>query len=507
MHYMYFPSRNNILKTILLFVLSLSCSGLTGQEPKQVSETENKIQDAFLAARLHATAGHHEKALDVLDSLSREHRNRAVIYYEQAQLYIEKKDYTKAAEKLQRALALEKNNFWFIERMAFVQTEMAQLSQAIDYYKQLIALSPKSSRYYDITADLLLMSNKSLEAIQVLQQREQQLGFSEGNTLKIVDICLDIKKYDTAAMEIEKILNRPAPKLLALKKGVEVYKLAGNTERVNQLQEKILSLDPNDVEAMLDKMERENGRVDEAGYLIALQPLVENRSISPEQKLKELLPFVEGHAKNPHVPYAAALVNVCGMLANAHPDDARVHAMYGDVLMNSRREVEAVRQYERTLEINKTNFLVWEQLMYGLEYLKEYSRLGEKADEAIEYFPNQAISYYFRAVSYFQSGDTKKAKEFLDEATLIAAKNQIIMARVYLLQSKIAFQENQPAKAMELADKSIDTSLGLIGPAFEWKGDMLLIAGKKQEARSAFTKALELLPDSTTLPQKIASCQ
>lgn len=504
---MYFPSRNYMLKIILIFVLGTSFSGLIGQEPKQVSETENKIQDAFLSARLHATAGHYEKALMVLDSLSKEHRNRSVIYYEQALLYIDKKEYNKAAEKLQRALSLEKNNFWFIERMAFVQTEMGQLSAAVEYYRHLISLSPKSARYYDKTTDLLLMSNKSMEAIELLQQKEQQLGFSEGNTLKIIDICLDIKRYDIAVPEVEKLLNRPSPKLILLKKAAEVFKLSGNPEKVKQIQAKILAIDPNDVDTMLDIMERENGRIDEAGYLISLQPLVENRSISPGQKLKELLPFVEGHTKNPNVPYADALINVCAILANVHPDDARVHAMYGDVLMNSRREVEAVRQYERTLEINKTNFLVWEQLMYGLEYLGEYSRLAERADEAIEFFPNQAVSYYFRAVSLFQLGEYAKAKEYLDEATLIAAKNQIILARVYLLQSKISFKENQMSKAMELANKSIDTSPVLTGAAYEWKGDLLLLSGNKQEARSAFTKALELLPGSITLPAKIASCQ
>lgn len=478
-----------------------------GQDPIQVSESENKIQDAFLAARLEVTAGHYDEGLRKLDSLSRAYRHRSSVYYEMAQIYIEQKKYTEALEKLDRAVALEKDNIWYLERMAYVQTELRKIQDAVKTYQTLINLNPKSSRYYDITADLLLTANRHVEAMNTLQNKEAQLGFSEYNSLKIIDIALDIKQFDVAASEAEKLINRKNPPLRDLKKAAEVYRLKGDVVKVQEINAKILTIDPNDVEAMLDKMETENGKVSESAFLISLQPLIQNPSIPSGGKIKELMPFVENHALNPGVSYADVLLHVCELLANAHPDDARVHAMYGDVLMNSHREVEAVRQYERTIDLQKNNFMVWEQMMYGLEFLEDYTKLNEVALEAMDYFPNQAISYYFAAVVSFSKNDIAKAKEWLSEAELISAKNPVIMARVRLLQSKIAHAEKDSVKALSLVDESIQTSSGLMSSAYEWKGDLLMEAGKREDARTNYFKAYELLPESKTLPVKIDKCQ
>ena len=501
-------NRTHFLTLFCIIVcLTKPSSGISGQDPIQVSETENEIQQAFLEARLQITAGHYEEGLRKLDSLSRVYRHRSALYYEMAQVYFEQKKYTEALEKLERAVALEQNNIWYLEKQAMLQTELRRIQDAITTYKKLINIHPKYSRYYDITADLLLTSNRHSEALQVLRNKETQLGFSEYNSLKIIDIALDSKQYHEAEFEVGKLLQRQNPPLRDLKKAVEVYRTIGDIEKEYALNEKILAIDPNDVDAMLDKVEKENGRVNEASFLISLQPLIQNPSIPAGGKLVELMPFVEKHAQNPDIPYAEALLHVCELLANAHPDDAKVHAMYGDVLMNSHREVEAVRQYERTLALQKTNFLVWEQLMYGLEYLEDYGKLGETAQNAMDYFPNQAISYYFAAVASFSKNDMVKAKEWLAEAELISAKNPVIIARIRLLQSKISDSEKNLTKAMAQVDECIQISQGLMGSAYEWKGDLMWNTGNKAGAKEQYLKALTLLPDSKSLPLKIDKCQ
>ena len=498
--------RNFLVSSLFLLFLTLSHQAIT-QEPKQITNTENKIQEAFLAAKLESIAGHYEKAFKILDSLSREHRNRSTIYYEIATLHLEQKNYTAAVEKLDKALALENNNFWYLEKMAMVQTELKALDKAIDCYLSMISLKPKSSKYYDEAADLYLLSNKHNEAIVLLQKKEAQNGFSESNSTKIFDVAMDIQQYDVAAGEIEKFLQKKQPKLQHLKMGVHLYKKTGNSQRVKELQEKIFALDPNDVEVMLDKMEKENGKIDETSFLISLQPLMQNRSIPSENKILELLPFVEMHAKKPTVPFASALINVCEILANTHPEDAKVHAMYGDVLMNDKKEVQAIRQYQRTLEINKNNFLVWEQLMYGLESVKDLPTLGKTAEQAINYFPNQAISYYFASLSYLDQNNLKMAKEYKSEAFLIAGKNPVILAKVHYLESKIMYAENKTSEAHKAADEAIKLSNALWLAPFEWKGDMFLASGNKTEALNQYQKALSLAGNSTSIQEKISKCK
>ena len=145
--------------------------------------------------------------------------------------------------------------------------------------------------------------------------------------------------------------------------------------------------------------------------------------------------------------------------------------------------------------------------MYGQESVNDYVSLGKTAEQAINLFPNQAISYYFAGLSSLKQNNIKTAREYKSEASLIAGKNPAILTKVQYLDSRILFSENKISEALKAVDESIRLSNEKWLVPIEWKGDVLLASGNKAEAKMQFQKALSMAGVSIVLQEKLSKCQ
>ena len=80
--------------------------------------------------------------------------------------------------------------------------------------------------------------------------------------------------------------------------------------------------------------------------------------------------------------------------------------------------------------------------MFCLVDLRDYKRLDEVASEAIDFFPNNALSYCFGAKAAFENNNAKKAMSLLDDAELISGGNPDILSRIYVIKSEPLIKNN-----------------------------------------------------------------
>jgi predicted Zn-dependent protease len=86
---------------------------LVAQEDNRFSESDFKVQDRFVRAKLLQTAGKKTEAIKLLDSLRREEPTNATIHFELARMHFEKKDYNLTESNLASAIKLAPENVWF----------------------------------------------------------------------------------------------------------------------------------------------------------------------------------------------------------------------------------------------------------------------------------------------------------------------------------------------------------------------------------------------------------
>lgn len=445
------------IQLIFLFCFCIS-SLLTAQEDQRLSEADIQIQDAFVAARFEAISGHPEKGVKILDSLARANRKTAAIHFESGIMYAEMKSFDQAEDRIKKAIEIEPQNKWYHERLAEIYLQQKKYEYSIYHYLMVLDLDLKNPKIYDKLLDLYDITNDQAGALSILEKRNLHYGFSTFGQLKKAEWLERSGSFEQALTALDQLLEKHPNNTEYLKYAARMA-LSGNLkERAIGYCMQILKIDPANADAQVIMISAGNTPVDKSGFLLSLMPLIENKDIPADTKIKEILPLVEEHAEKGTIDYLPALLKVCESIANTHPKDAKAQAVYGDVLMNNGQTEQAVRQFRAVITLDIRNFAVWEQLMTGLEILNDMESLRDISMKAMDYFPNQAISYYHFANTEISSGNYANATSTIEEAELIAGKNPNILSRTQFLKAKIAFHTGDLMQAKIYGEKSVETS-------------------------------------------------
>ena len=118
-------------------------------------------------------------------------------------------------------------------------------------------------------------------------------------------------------------------------------------------------------------------------------------------------------------------------MLTVHPNEAKSFSAFGDILYYSGDKKSALEKYQKALELNKSVFTVWEQVMYINLELNDFESLLKTSEEAIDYFPNQAQAYYFNGVANGQLKNHSEAINSLQQALLMSRKNPALRLDIY----------------------------------------------------------------------------
>lgn len=497
--------KDNFKIFAILIHLCFASLLISQDDDTRFSESEFKIQDRFVKAKLLVVSGKKADAIKLLDSLRRESPTNATLYFELARLHFENKDYNLTESNLSNAVKIEPNNVWIRDFEVAFFKEMGRNNDAIKTLQHLSVIQPKNPEYYDKIIQLQIKMGLLNEALITLDQKDKNLGWSVSNVLKKAEI-LDNANRLSESIDVLKVLISKFPKETKYLK--LITNMLHSNDRISESEpylRQILEIDPNDNDAKLGLILLNKKQIDGDGFLVTLHPLINNPDAPIDLKIKELLPFVQKHASTGDTILGKQLMDICDKLVVSHPNEAKAHAIYADILKNSGNTTAAIRQYEKTLSLNKNIFAVWEQLMYCLDEVENYIQLAQTANEAIEFFPNQAIAYYFAGKAMVSQKDYKKALSLLDEAAIISAGNPNIESRVAGTKALIAYAQQDLKKATELADQALLMSQDKNADAYELKGDIAFASKDTKSAVQFWNKALKLGGKTNRLNQKLST--
>lgn len=490
----------------LMIVCSSGSFTVSAQRTNErITEREIKTEDQFVQAKLYEISGKKDDAIKLMDTIRRSVPDNATVYFELARLYYLKNDWIQTESNLDKAKKLQPQNTVFREFEAEYYLSQNRKDEAILTFENLLVLNPKNDYYYWQFTDILIQSQKYSQALNVLDQMEANLGWSSRIQLKKSDILAMNQKPDEAIRLLNDLTIRFPANTSYLKKITVLLHTNGRDKEAGTYFQKILDINPNDTDAKLGLILLSAKSPNADDKLITLYPLFKNPEIPVDAKIRELMPYVEKQMQGNDSTLNNQLIDICDNLIIVHPNEAKAHAVFADVLKNSGNTTAAIRQYERTLELNKNIYAVWEQLMFCLNTVEDYDKLDIIAGEAMDYFPNQALSYCFAAKSAQERGNIKKTGSLLDDALLISAGNVVIESRVWLIKAEGAMKQKDLTTASDYIQKSLTVSNQLNGDAWELKGDIAKARNIPKEAASYWQKAIETGGNSSRINQKLNS--
>jgi tetratricopeptide (TPR) repeat protein len=468
-----------------------------------VTERNIKKEGRYINAALLSVSGKKQDAIKLLDTLRKESPGDAAIHFELAKLYRDTKDVMLAETHLTEAVRLAPNNIWVRIMEAEMEESQGKYRDAWQIVAKICLMAPKNPVYYQWKTDLHLQGNDLSGALQTLDEEALQIGFREKSVLRKSEILESAGKIQEAIKVLESLNDRFPNDKKYLRIIINVLHAQGKVSETLPYLKRILSIDPNDADAKLGIILIENKKLGKDDYLTTLTPLINNPDAPIDIKIKELLPFVNEQSLTGDTSLVKPIIRLCDQLIQIHPNEAKAHAIYADILKNSGNLEAAVRQYIKTLELSRKNFLVWEQLMFCLYNLKDYQQLKEISAEVLDYFPNQPISYWFAAEAYIFLNENQKALAMLEEASLIAGGNPEIESRIYSSKAMIALSNRDFNAAEVAALESYRISFAKYSIASELLGDIYFEKKQPELAKRYWMEAIESGGNKTLLQAKL----
>jgi tetratricopeptide (TPR) repeat protein len=488
---------------LLLIVFVCIADMAYAQKDDRKTEKDIVVEYKFLNARLQLITGKQEDALKILDTLRKENRDNAAIVYEMAKIHAAAGNIGPAEEFFLQAMRLEPQNIWYKEYYAGYMVEIGKFSPAADVYRSLILANPKNTGYHEKLTDIYIRIGAYSNAISTLTDLELQTGFSEQIIYRKAEILDNTGNTEAAVSEIQRLIKKYPGQIKYYKIAANILRSAGMDKEAMPFLKKILEMDPSDPDATIALLAESNSKANTGTYIVSLYPLLKNAEVGIDVKVKELLPFVVAHSETADPMLGEKLRNACEILVSTHPNEPKAHAIAGDVLMNSGEITAAVRHYERTIELNDRNYMVWEQWMHGLERLQRFDELYQVAERALDVFPNFPMPYYFAGVAALAKKEINKAENFLDDAYLIAADDHFSKSKIACTRAELNLLQKKYKQARIHADEALSLSDQKNLKALELLGDIYFAESNFKEALAKWKEALAKGSKSETLIQKI----
>ena len=429
----------------LLFILFYSISAPTfaqwksyypetNEKKKEVKE-QNQEKDNFLFNQYLFNAlkakslENFDESLKFFQKCIKLDDSQAVPFYESAVINKEHGNFDLATEQIKKAVAIEKDNRWFVIAYAEILFSNQDFKNASIKYKKLIALEPGNEEFYFMLSDTYIYANNFEKAIAVYDELEKHKGVDKVISMQKHKLYREINNMKGAIKELQSILNAFPDDIEAMEILSELYLLNDEKEKAFELFKKIAVLAPENgrIHLTLADYYRENGE-NETSYN-ELKLAFKSTKLNIDTKVRILISYYQLIALNPEMSLQA--YELSKIMISVHPNDIKARSVYADILYTDNQFQEAKEQYLSILEQDKSKSQIWSQVLFIQAEQNDFEGLLKTSNEALEYFPTNPLFYYFNGISNKRFKNYDDAINSLEMGVEFVIDNQNLLLEFY----------------------------------------------------------------------------
>lgn len=371
----------------------------------------------------------YEDALKTFYELTKLDPKNGNAHYQIAGLLFGSGKFDEATKEAQEAAKLAPDNKWFLDLLANCYLKQANVKEAIRVYEQLVKTNPNDPEHYYDLAYLYMQSNQPEMAIRAYDQLEKNCGMEEGVVIQKERIYLKMNKFDNAVGEIQKLIDAYPGEVAYMGMLAELYSLNNKKDKANEMYQKILKLEPDNPQALMAVADISAGKGDTLARFESLKKIFANPKANIDTKIKMLYPYIQFYeVRKEKFPEALQLAQ---LLVTAHPDNPKAYAIQGDLYYIDKKLDKALPVYLKSLELEKSVFGVWQQVMLIYNEKREWQKVVDITGQAMELFPNQALIYLFRGGAESQMQQYEQALKSLHKGERMTNDNPQLKAQIF----------------------------------------------------------------------------
>jgi tetratricopeptide (TPR) repeat protein len=431
------------LQTIaFVFLVLLLLSSCKTKEKSKASVVASKsdnsveINRRFVDACKEKIKGNLELAANGFnDCLSLDPKNSAS-HYELAGLYNSQGRNDLAMSHSKSAALGDPSNEWFLLLYAQLLQDSHHPAEAASEYQKLMKLAPQKLEYCYGYSSALIDQGKYKEAIKVYDEIEHQMGATEDITLQKAKVYDRIGEFDKSVDEVLKLISQNPQEtsyyvILSqmFQNKAATYKSKGNKEKEKETNEQmhqiftgLLKVDPTNPFALLSLADYFLSKQQYDSAFAVYKTALSNPDLDIDSKMKVVLKYYYESETDPKIK--AQCEELCRIMTVINPSEAKSHAVLADFLYREKRVPEARTEYRRAVDLDKSKYVLWNQLLILDSELNDYILLQTDSKDAIELFPSQPLPYFFNGAALIQSRKYSEAVDMLNTGLIYVFDNK-----------------------------------------------------------------------------------
>lgn len=418
----------------------------------------------FIEAQKYFILEDYAKALLYFQRALEFNPQNATIHYKIAEVLAKgnkSEDLTKAVISIEKALKLEKKNKYFYSLASSIYAGLNEFGKAEKALETMMAeISGQEEFLYELAA-LYVFDKKPAEAIKIYEKAEQLLGINELSSLQKQRLYFEQGKVEEAIKEGERLIETYPDEeryVLAFAETLSNYK---QSTKAIRFVEQYLNTNPGsgNAKVVLALLFRENGQESRSRYL--LNSIFDDPTVDANGKLMLAGPYceliIQNRSKNiEDLELQEFTVGVMKKLTTLYPRESAFHTLAGDLFLSLKMEREAQREFMKATQ-SGSSFDAWQNLLYLDSQLNQFDSLIVHSENALEYFPNQAIVYYFNGYGQFRKSRFREAVASLEQAKRLSAENQSLISEI----NGMLGDAYNGMKEYQQSDKAYDDALAV----------------------------------------------
>lgn len=389
--------------------------------------------EKFIEANKMEMLGDYQQAMNLYKECLKLNPGIDAAYYNISKILYAQKSYTDALAFVQQAVKLDPSNTYYLDMYGTLLGGLGNYKEAIKVYEQMVKLDPENPDAWYNYAFFTEQNKQYEDAIGIFSQIEDHFGTSEELSVEKSKLWAQIGKKDKGAAELQKLIDSDPsnPKYYSLL--IDFYTGNGMEDKAYETLQQLIALDPNDPKAYLVLAGYYKRNNDEVKANETFEKAFSNPALDADYAVPILagyLQYFQDSSKNNEQKKQQAL-ELAKLLAASHPNEAKALAIYGDFLNQNNQFDEALIQYKKSLEIDNSKYSIWQQVFFLYDRERNYDSLLTATNNAIEFFPDQSMVYYFNGYANMQLKKYDAAVKSLSKSIEISNGDPQFLTQAY----------------------------------------------------------------------------
>ncbi|MEM9895198.1 MAG: tetratricopeptide repeat protein [Bacteroidota bacterium] len=397
----------------LFFVVTVIVSG---QKPGTVIELITakdslEFESLVIEAEKRLIIEEYEEAEELFRSALEVNGESAALNFKLSRSLINREKQKDAVPYAVKSVELAPDNKYYALSLARLYKSTGATTESAQVYEGVIAEFPEDQNALYELAELYQITGEKQKMFAIFDLIEQRFGVQEEIVRERQRLLMREGKIDQVAAEYHKLIEG-YPNEANYR--IELISFLIQHKKIEEAEKEI---------AIYESQEAFSSRVTlfksevawVKGERVQALALLETAFKTPTIKFQTKFEILSNYLTSQMMPSEKiAIVSIAKGLAQQYKEEFKANAFVGDLLFQTGQPKEALDYYLKATEIDAGNFSVWQNVLNIEASLGNTEWLIIHAEKALEYFPNQALLYYYAGTGYLIQQDFRRSTRMLE---------------------------------------------------------------------------------------------